>query len=724
MAAVTEANPPEPMAFAGRDMLEALGCAGLLVAGLACTGPEDGDPEQTPDARIDAAETVGQGGDAGGETQAAGRDSTVRTDSSDDAREMGDTAERDVDTTAGDAAGRRDDDADGVNNREERQLCSDPQKNDTDGDGLSDGEEVLDDGTAPCDPDTDGDGVSDKREVEIGLDPTESSSREDGTSDGDRWVVGACEPEKPADVDYHRNGPGNWTFATPPNIKNYETLRLQGASPPIAAAVYGDRGLDVAGFLLSKGRVDGQSSPTGPLRGRVRSTLQDIGEITFEKVGGEYTSHGGKPASTLSVHLTVDESVSVRRLREDLLVRLAPVERRDIQGLPNSAGGSAESFRVDVTLLQRTDTRGVASNLIAAAVAPLQRFDTSDRIRFTVANLVSTASLGDAVDVSSDRCSLQQPPAERPKLDVYWMFETAPSMQGDNHIIHKHAPEMVESLDNSTIDHRHGIANDSVSNHGRLADPPGWHSGTQRFADALWNRIVDCEWSSTSDWKCDGPRYRGLTLAMDGIRYMKGIGNKQPAADERIRSGAQLVSVFVADHTAQGTARKKQKAMRFLPRHSTIYAMTSQSIDGQRECGPQDNYQKNKPWRYGKLALRSGGAAFDLCGGDMRRNLRALVDDLVGKTSGLVLPETPVPGSIQIYRNGTWVPRSRRDGFDYLPSSNTVSFYGRFRPEFEHGDNDAPDYVAIHYETFRKRCKFKGEATACAPPRSVVRPGD
>ncbi len=60
----------------------------------------------------------------------------------------------------------------------------DPHNADTDGDGLTDGEEVLEYGTCPFLRDTDGDGISDYLEVmEYGTDPTDPDTSGNGLSD-------------------------------------------------------------------------------------------------------------------------------------------------------------------------------------------------------------------------------------------------------------------------------------------------------------------------------------------------------------------------------------------------------------------------------------------------------------------------------------------------------------------------------------------------------------
>ena len=68
-------------------------------------------------------------------------------------------------------------DADGLTNAEEATLGTDPLRADTDGDGLSDGDEVHVYHTNPLAADTDGDGVSDAAEIAAGTDPLNSGSR-------------------------------------------------------------------------------------------------------------------------------------------------------------------------------------------------------------------------------------------------------------------------------------------------------------------------------------------------------------------------------------------------------------------------------------------------------------------------------------------------------------------------------------------------------------------
>lgn len=121
--------------------------------------------------------------------------------------------------TAAAEAGERDDDGDGLTNREEAEIGTDPNNPDTDGDelldgeevkrfstnplnpdsdadALSDGEEVLRRGTDPLNPDTDGDALTDGDEVARGTDPLKADTDEDKLTDGIEVQIGT-DPLKP-----------------------------------------------------------------------------------------------------------------------------------------------------------------------------------------------------------------------------------------------------------------------------------------------------------------------------------------------------------------------------------------------------------------------------------------------------------------------------------------------------------------------------------------------
>jgi hypothetical protein len=80
-----------------------------------------------------------------------------------------------------------DPDEDGLTNAQEIELGTDPQNDDTDGDGLKGGEEVNDYHTDPLNPDTDKDGVNDGEEIVLGLDPLKPDTDDNGVLDCDEY---------------------------------------------------------------------------------------------------------------------------------------------------------------------------------------------------------------------------------------------------------------------------------------------------------------------------------------------------------------------------------------------------------------------------------------------------------------------------------------------------------------------------------------------------------
>jgi hypothetical protein len=106
-------------------------------------------------------------------------------------------------------------DKDGLTNAEELSAGTDPARPDTDGDGLTDGAEVVDHGTDPTSADTDGDGMPDGWELGYGLDPRLDDAGGDADGDGStnyQEYRGGSDPQDPASVPAAGSG-GSTGFA-------------------------------------------------------------------------------------------------------------------------------------------------------------------------------------------------------------------------------------------------------------------------------------------------------------------------------------------------------------------------------------------------------------------------------------------------------------------------------------------------------------------------------
>lgn len=93
------------------------------------------------------------------------------------------------------ADGEEDPDQDGLGSLEEIVFGSDPICADSDNDGLSDQEERQA-GTNPQQPDSDDDGLTDGKEIEFGMDPLNSDTDQDGILDADETITAKCQTQE------------------------------------------------------------------------------------------------------------------------------------------------------------------------------------------------------------------------------------------------------------------------------------------------------------------------------------------------------------------------------------------------------------------------------------------------------------------------------------------------------------------------------------------------
>ena len=108
--------------------------------------------------------------------------------------------------TAAAVAGNQDTDGDGLSDTQEVEIGTDPTNPDTDADALSDGDEVLQRTTDPLNPDTDGDVLTDGDEVRRSTDPLNPDTDRDGLMDGNEVEIGTDPLNPDTDNDRLQDG--------------------------------------------------------------------------------------------------------------------------------------------------------------------------------------------------------------------------------------------------------------------------------------------------------------------------------------------------------------------------------------------------------------------------------------------------------------------------------------------------------------------------------------
>lgn len=125
-----------------------------------------------------------------------------------------------------------DTDGDGLSDRTEIGLFTNPQDPDSDDDGLADGFEVTY-GINPLVPDTDGDGLTDGREIQLGTDALGTDSDSDDIPDGeevDRYLSNPLDDD--TDNDGVIDGPDNCLLAANPTQTDTDADRYGNRCDP------------------------------------------------------------------------------------------------------------------------------------------------------------------------------------------------------------------------------------------------------------------------------------------------------------------------------------------------------------------------------------------------------------------------------------------------------------------------------------------------------------
>ncbi|MFP4597058.1 MAG: hypothetical protein ACLFVJ_02335 [Persicimonas sp.] len=662
--------------------------------GGADTEPVDaGDALDTPSPDTDEADGATDADGGGDDEDADGGDDEDADAGDDEDADAGDEDAEDID--AGPTCEDGDDadcDYDGLLDCEEEQIGTDPCNPDTDGDGLNDMQELLE-GSDPQTVDTDGDGVEDGKEVDLGLDPTKESSFNDGIPDGDRWVVTACDDPSAEQINFRSQNDANWRLALPPAFNtNHSELVVQDADTTNqrAASMYDDPSNEVAGYLMSSQPSSSQRSPNDILNDH-RSSVGTLGSEIQGLVGGEFITHDYRRAAIGRFLIETSSSQTVKEVRESLFKEMTPYEA-DVSGYPSTSGATYKDFRIFVSVIYREDDSGDEQVLTSVAIAPADKYDNRDRVQFRMDDLTNTTNIAPASSGDLLRCDLFEP-KENTKADFYWVLDQSGSMSDDYGRVRNVANEFFNELNNTGLDYRLGVTTMDEDYFGHVRNSVGWHTDLNTFLDEI-DEVENGGYDCCSEY--------GLKAAQEGIEYMKGLSGSA-SNSQKIRPDAQLVTIWMSDEEAQTfqnnslTGATGQQLLNDFINFFTQHTIGFSIVGTGSGCGSDGE-------AYRLAAEATGGGHASLCATDISETIEDIIFATSGST-GYELPDTPISSSLRVYVNGQWVPRSRENGFDYFAQSNTIAFFGDYRPELPENEGDAPDFLAVSYETFVDRSK-------------------
>jgi hypothetical protein len=617
-----------------------------------------------------------------------------------------------------------DSDLDGLDDQRECALMTDPQRADTDGDGLADGVElaypracVASDRAAqrrpppPCEsdaacqlgercrgldprePDTDGDGAPDGAEDPLGqgkidggngqTDPRLPDTDGDGTPDG--YGLDICRASGLAQV----------TVAGVP----LGAVQL-GHDPRFgkAAAVAGTGG---RGALLLSDAATGVAAAVFslPAEGDVRAEAARTEAAVVAALGAGVT-----PVLTgqaLRTHETLDAvtstylqrgAASASALRDALLMPLT--------GAPAPSGaavGASAEYLIDVS----TTLRGMRRDVVVT-IAPRAAYeDPAQATAIRARDLSNTTAVSDTGKGLEAACQVIK--AERqPMADFLWTVDTSTSMEDDQERLGRTAALFFDRLASAGIDFRVGILQAGV-NPPNL-DRPGFRfiNGSDPMGalalcqQVTMNRCPLGGPESLQPYPVEGTREEPTAqaiLAHNLLAQNAKRGVMDP--NRRLREGARAITFAVTDEPGINDFNR-YFAMSKAPDTGMPWGAT---YDAATLGNIISYFKRNQIMTFGLVpslpascALPSvrdlprcviegnGGAVIPITtatDAEVAAAMNRIVDSVAGGVSEFRLNRSPITSTIKVSVRGVLVPRSRQEGFDYEPSSRSIVFYGK-----------------------------------------------
>jgi hypothetical protein len=244
------------------------------------------------------------------------------------------------------------------------------------------------------------------------------------------------------------------------------------------------------------------------------------------------------------------------------------------------------------------------------------------------------------------------------------------------------------NLSNTALDFRLSVTTMDRAYFGRPLGTVPWFKDQPTFLARI-NQVETGGFNGGAEY--------GLQSARDGITWMRSSSAPQNA---RVRPSAQLITIMVSDeedNDFQGSDLTTQPSAGLLAQYTQFYV--ANTIAFAIVAFTSDRYDDGAAYRH--IAFATGGSAADLEATDIQETIDDIIYAATGLASAYVLPSTPISSTLRIFKNNEWVPRSRSNGFDYFASTNSIAFFGTYRPEpadptlGRYGDD-----IAVGYETF------------------------
>lgn len=382
-----------------------------------------------------------------------------------------------------------DTDGDGLSDYDEIYVYgTDPIKADTDGDGLSDGEEILIYGTDPTKADTDGDGLSDGFEIHTSkTDPLNPDTDSDGIPDKleyDHHCLDPINPDTDGDgyldgIEAYVNEHGQIVYNAP--FDPCFAQNMSTSNPAAANACATDKLRKITLHKVSFGDIEIAATDEFSQTTKIKSSGRDVGVMLYNPtkkvvgialsksptgadVSAEETAAktllqqlGNVTGATAQTYTTWDGFAASHAYYDlagtnDLKERANQIVQKFLSGATNLWDASAPAgitgpFKIEASYVRRTASR----TIVVIAIMPSAQYDANET--FELADLGGGSSLAQFGDTTSAKCELFKTD-ETPKIDFVWVVDCSGSMSSYQNAVGTAGTQFLAQLANANIDWR------------------------------------------------------------------------------------------------------------------------------------------------------------------------------------------------------------------------------------------------------------------------------
>jgi hypothetical protein len=492
------------------------------------------------------------------------------------------------------------------------------------------------------------------------------------------------------------------------------------------AAVFDGPGGVVSGFVLAMPLLAGGATPAEDFafNQRLASGAAARGlTLTSRQSPRHVRSHDGFDTAVSAV---VDVGSAQGRLTGDtraLLLEIATgLAASDFTSIPAAGGAQLSAWVMNYQLLVRPAESRLY--VIAAIVDRTRHDDPADTTSFLLADL----SGGTALALKNARRYKGCDPfvtQDTAIADFIWMADISASTDDDRGRIVSAAEQVFDALANNGVDFRMGVVPHSQSTIHRPSD-----AGHMRGVGFTTDRTL------FSAYLQDASGTDGCEFGIDSVdaTIRRALPRTRGADPLKLREGAALAVMYISDENAQeieegpcwnipqrsgcptgigdvytgglhtcaeapDAAEQSCADMILAPyiqrirdqggtAFGQVFAASPlvQCNAGQLRCAGSAQ-DRNEPGRgYIEVINATGGLFYSPCDSNPGAGpLAAIVDAVTGAASEFQLRGAPIAATIQVgvtrVSGGlpavTIVPRSKQDGFDYDPVSNSIFFRGQ-----------------------------------------------